>query len=109
LILIVLNLQGDKVMSKKSKVSLDLLKEMVAELEKSLAFAEASKGDAAEPRKYIFEMLKAAGLATGISAEAGALVGDIHHAATSSAGVGKEDFLSSLLGAVKGGGLPGNN
>jgi predicted ATP-dependent protease len=96
-------------MAKKSKVSLDLLKELVYELEKSLAVAEEAKGNTAEPTQYLIEMLKAAGLATGVSAEAGALVGDIHHAATAASGAGKEDFLTSLLGAVKGGNLPGNN
>jgi hypothetical protein len=97
-------------MAKETKIDLDILKRLVGELESTLATAEGIKADKADVKDYIVEMSKAAGLAAGIMAEAGALVGDMQHAVWhSTAPKGKDDALSKLLAGLKGGGLPGTN
>ena len=59
--------------SSKEKISLDMLKRLVSELETALKNSDA----ATDPMDYVVEMNKAAGMASGISQEAILLVGDV--------------------------------
>jgi roadblock/LC7 domain-containing protein len=97
-------------MAKDNKIDLDILKRLVGELESTLATAEGIKSDKGDLKDYIVEISKCAGLASFISAEANALVGDMQQAvwATQSP-KSKEDALSKLIAGLKGGGLPGTN
>lgn len=68
-------------MSKKPRISLDLLKSLVAELDKSLADAEAiaeAAGSKGDPTKYIIELSRAAGLTGVLVQEATLLIKDVY-------------------------------
>lgn len=95
------------------KVSLVLLKKLVASLETTLetanTIAESKTDD--NVNDYFVEMSKGTGIAAGIVAEASLLVADIRQAIrlnTSPASL-KDDGLNSLLEALKGSGTPGAN
>jgi hypothetical protein len=95
-------------MTPKTKVDLAIIKRLLAELESSLATAEAITTDVnADKIEYIVEMNKATGLAAGLMTEAGLLMGDLQHLiqGVSTPGASKSDFLDKLLGGLKG---PGN-
>jgi hypothetical protein len=95
-------------MSTKPKVDLTIVKRLLAELESTMATAEAITTDVnADKVEYIVEMNKATGLAAGLMTEAALLMGDLQHAiqGMSAPGTAKTDFLEKLLGGLKG---PGN-
>lgn len=98
---------------KEVKVSLVLLKQLVASLESSLEAADAMV-EAREPGKvneYVIEMSKCMGVAAGIVQEATLVVGDIQAATrlnTMPGAAGKDEGLSSLLSILGGKGLPGS-
>jgi hypothetical protein len=96
---------------REMKVDLTLVKRLVAELETALASADNIRANKTEENilDYVVEMSKCTGLAAGIMQEATLLMGDIQKV-TNHHTLPKEDILSSLLGAIKGGGsLPGAN
>jgi len=63
---------------KLDRVSLDILKKLVGELDASLDNSEKIRATAdSEMSDYIVEMAKAAGLAAGIMQESGYLINDI--------------------------------
>ena len=95
-------------MTTKPKVDLTIVKRLLAELESTLATAEAIDTDVNSDKvEYIVEMNKATGLAAGLMTEAALLMGDLQHAIQGAGvpGSPKSDFLEKLLGGLKG---PGN-
>ena len=98
-------------MVKLPKIDLSLLKQLVGELEASLATAEGIKQEVSvKNNDFVVELSKAMGLATGITVEASMLVGDIQATIQSNgAPATKEDGLKNLLNILKGGKLDGTN
>lgn len=100
-------------MAKTSKINLKLLKQLVGELEASLATAEGIKSsETGELTDYVVELSKAAGLASGIATESSMLVADVQSIVMSATGGGpqapKMDFLEKILGPLKKDGSGGN-
>ncbi len=95
------------------KVSLDLLKKLVNTLETTLAGADAimEQKTADNVSDYVVEMAKCTGLAAGVAQEASLLVGDMRQAIklNTSPTSKDDDILASLLGGLKGPGLPNTN
>jgi len=82
------------------------MKKIVLDLDVALANAETIADD----HEYFVAMSKSAGLASGITQEAVALIADIYQAMKSGNKTAPTDttsLLSSLMGGGKGGGLGG--
>jgi hypothetical protein len=92
-------------MKEKQKVNLKILHALVKELETLLDQADALAETEAEPHLYTVEMSKAMGVASGIMAEAGLLIGDIQvlssNQSLKATGLSKTDLLDKLMGTVK--------
>lgn len=94
-----------------NKISLDVLKKLVAALENGLEVSEKIRDNAVDGSTdglsdYILEMSKSAGIAMGIMQEATLLVGDIQHmvkGATSPKPSGAI-YLDELMSKIKGDG-----
>jgi hypothetical protein len=99
------------IMVKGNKVDLTLLKKLVGELESHLNTAGGIQEAEGDIHEYIIEMSRAAGVAAGVMAEAGLVIGDIHHsvrALSVTPGKSDKDFLEKLLGGLTGLKGPGN-
>ena len=99
---------------KEVKVSLELLKKFVTELETQMKVSETILSEKKEGtvNDYVIEMSKAMGLAAGIAKEATLLVADCRAAikVNASPSNAASDDLADLLGALGGGGgLTGTN
>jgi predicted house-cleaning NTP pyrophosphatase (Maf/HAM1 superfamily) len=96
----------------KLKVDLTLLKQLVAELETTMATADLMPVDSTTSNNdYVIEMSKAIGLASGAALEATMLVSDIQLIIKKAASPSpsKEDGLKGLLDMLKGGKIDGTN
>jgi len=98
-------------MKERATIDLSLLKKLVVELENTLATTEVSfnKNDL---QQYVVEASKAVGLASGVMAEASALIGDIAVLVKQNTSVQSlaSDPLEALLNPIKGKVTPhGNN
>lgn len=88
----------------KTKVELKLLKDLVKELEESLAAADRiTDATEVDNDKFVVEMSKASGLAAGIMQESSMLVMDCYGAIRLSQGpVTKDDGLKDIMSLIKG-------
>ena len=96
----------------KLKVDLTLLKQLVSELETTMAAADLMPADTATATNdYVIEVSKAIGLASGVVLEASMLVSDIQVIIkkASSPSPSKEDGLKGLLDMLKGSKIDGTN
>lgn len=92
------------------KVDLTLLKQLIAELETSVATSDVIPHDT-NHNDYIVEMAKASGLAMGIATEAYLLAGDMQTLLRTSANAAAGDKapgFKGILQMLKGGGGPGD-
>jgi hypothetical protein len=95
-------------MTTKPTVDLAIIKRLLAELESTLATADAITTDVNTDKvEYIVEMNKATGLAAGVMTEAALLMSDLQHLiqGVGSPNTSKSDFLDKILSGLKG---PGN-